>query len=86
LPQELRDCRGVRVAEVMIPWDELAIVSHGSLQYLNVYEVRQMLQRAAFVHVVVVDNGDDAPIVARGLISWGALENRLQELNCMNAD
>jgi len=45
-----------------------------------------MLQRAAFVHVVVVDNGDDAPIVARGLISWGALENRLQELNCMNAD
>jgi hypothetical protein len=91
LPVALRRCDAVSVAEVMIPWDDLAVISYRSLRYFNVAEVWQMLQDAGLSHVVVVETGDAGSVNARGLISWAELKKRLyeahyNETHCVSAD
>jgi CBS domain-containing protein len=86
LPKPLRGGRNVSaVGEIMMPWQELALVNYLSLQYLNVSEVYQMFQGTGLTHVVIVETHDDDSVIARGLISRAAVASRLQDLNCVHA-
>lgn len=87
LPKPLRGggCVGT-VAEIMTPWQELALVHYRSLRYLNVSEVYQMFQGSGLTHVVVVETHDDDSVIARGLISRAALAGRLQHSNRVQAN
>jgi hypothetical protein len=85
LPKEVREGGRASVAEVMVPWDDLAVVSYRSLRYLKVDELCEMLHDSGSGHVIVLDSGDHGSIIARGMISGGALKKRLQATYCMSA-
>jgi CBS domain-containing protein len=66
----------IRVGEVMTAWDELALVRYESLGTLAGRNLHEMFQGTGLTHLLVVEFRDDDSVVARGLLSRGALDKR----------
>jgi CBS domain-containing protein len=70
--------RARRVADVMTAWNELPLIRYESLQSLTASVLYEMLQRAGFTHLLVIETQDDGSALARGLLSRAALAKRLR--------
>ena len=75
---EPRPHNGLRVADVMTPWNELSLVHYDSLADLTVADLFERFQGTGLTHLLVIEMRIDDSAVARGLISRGALANSLR--------
>ena len=69
---------GIRVGEVMTPWNELSLVKHESLQTLTAGDLYKMFQGTGLTHLLVVERHADESATAIGLVSRATLAKRLQ--------
>jgi len=69
---------GIRVGDVMTPWDELSLVKYGSLQTLTANDLYEMFQGTGLTHLLVIDIHGDESASAIGLVSRAALAKRLR--------
>jgi CBS domain-containing protein len=69
----------VRVADVMTPWDELALIKYESLQTLTASDLYEMFKGTGLTHLLVIENHGEDAAVARGLLSRAALAKRLKD-------
>lgn len=68
----------IRVSDVMTPWNELSLVNYESLHTLTAADVYEMFQGTGLTHLLVIENGCDDSVVARGLLSRATLAKRLR--------
>jgi hypothetical protein len=68
---------GIRVGEVMTPWNELSPVKYESLQTLTAGDLYKMFQGTGLTHLLVVERHDDESATAIGLVSRATLARRL---------
>jgi CBS domain-containing protein len=72
-----RPQHGLRVSDVMTPWNELSLVHYDSLTDLTAADLFERFQGTGLTHLLVIEMRIDDSAVARGLISRGALAKRL---------
>jgi CBS domain-containing protein len=72
-----RPHNGLRVSNVMTPWNELSLVHYDSLTDLTAADLFERFQGTGLTHLLVIEMRIDDSAVARGLISRGALAKRL---------
>ena len=68
---------GLRVSDVMTPWNELSLVHYDSLTDLTAADLFERFQGTGLTHLLVIEMRIDDSALARGLISRGALARRL---------
>ena len=73
-----RPHNGLRVSDVMTPWNELSLVHYDSLTDLSVADLFERFQGTGLTHLLVIEMRIDDSAVARGLISRGALAKSLR--------
>jgi len=67
----------LRVSDVMTPWSELSLVHYDSLTDLTAADLFERFQGTGLTHLLVIEMRIDDFVLARGLISRGALAKRL---------
>ncbi len=67
----------IRVDDVMTAWNELPLVKYESLQSLTAYDLYETFQGTGLTHLLVIENHEHEPALARGLVSRAALTIRL---------
>jgi CBS domain-containing protein len=80
-----REPNGIRVGDVMTPFDELPLLKYESLQSLTVYDLHEMFQGTGLTHLLVVETHGDEPGLARGLLSRATLAKRLRRPRAASA-
>lgn len=73
-----RERSGIRVGDVMTPWNELSLVKYESLQTLTAYDLYAMFQGTGLTHLLVVEIHGDESATAIGLVSRATLAKRLR--------
>lgn len=69
---------GVRVDEVMKPWNELPMIKYESLQSLTAIELYGMFRGTRLTHVLVAETHHEDSALIRGLVSRAVLAKRLR--------
>lgn len=75
-----RQHEDVRVGHVMTPWAALAAISWRAAETMNAGELLKLLHSGELSHAIVLEDGQGAAPVVRGMVSRARLERQLRRL------